>query len=375
MSTLYSGEREARAAREALAGALELLQQEGLPDEASTIAQHIAESIGALYEASQSSSEPDGRSCVGNALSSLSQTLALLQDMRADHTDVENAVSIIAQAMNILYPLTNRPSYVPPAAEKVGPVESAGETHGADTKVPAADSLAPAGASAGLDSQGPPGSDADLGVQAPAARPAAAEPAPPSDASAASTQDAPIESAAALGQSAAPPMAAPDSSPVRSSATATPPQSRSTESAGAAESETSERRANTEHAHREEIAPELIEQAIALEVNVGATTESNFYVGFSGEVSRGGVFFATYESFPKGSYLRLHVTLPGRFEFHALGQVHFVREASQGFFFGQQPGMGIRFINLDTEARALVLRFVAKRAPMFFESDSDPEPG
>lgn len=104
-----------------------------------------------------------------------------------------------------------------------------------------------------------------------------------------------------------------------------------------------------------------------LEVNIGATTESNFFVGFSGDVKEGGVFFATYECLAKGSAVRLLVTLPGNFEFQTDGHVQYVRDVDD-FEVASSPGMGIRFEALEDEQRELVLRFIRKRAPLFFDS-------
>ena len=62
---------------------LEALQQDpNIPSDVMAVAQNIAQVVGALFEAERASSEPDGKSCVKNALGTLSQTLALLQDVR-----------------------------------------------------------------------------------------------------------------------------------------------------------------------------------------------------------------------------------------------------------------------------------------------------
>lgn len=103
-----------------------------------------------------------------------------------------------------------------------------------------------------------------------------------------------------------------------------------------------------------------------LEVNIGATTESNFYVGFSGDIADGGVFAATYNILPKGTAVRALVTLPGGFEKSVEGFVRFVCDpmdmASES-----DPGMGIQFEALDHESRELILRFIRKRPPMFYD--------
>ncbi len=256
----YSGAEQAKEARERLGEALAALQADpNIPQDVMAVAQNVAQAVGALFEAERATSEPDGKSCVRNALGTLSQTLALLQDVRSRHAGVQKATENIAKTMSGLYPLTNRPSRLP---------------------------AAPAGRAPGT---------------------------PPSHVSIPSAAPVPAEAKA--------------------------PTERGEASKGP----------------RQEV-----------EVNVGATTDSNFYVGFSGEVSDGGVFFATYEVLPPGTPVHMLVTLPGGFDFEADGTVHFVRDPMD-FTMESQPGMGIRFEGLSREARELILRFVRKRAPLFYD--------
>ena len=103
-----------------------------------------------------------------------------------------------------------------------------------------------------------------------------------------------------------------------------------------------------------------------IEANLGATTQSNFYVGFSGEIAHGGVFLATYETLPKDTSVTMLVTLPGGFEFECDGYVRFVRDPLD-FASESEPGIGIQFEGLSDDARDLVLRFVSKRPPIFYD--------
>jgi uncharacterized protein (TIGR02266 family) len=103
-----------------------------------------------------------------------------------------------------------------------------------------------------------------------------------------------------------------------------------------------------------------------VEANLGATTQSNFYVGFTGEIAHGGVFLATYEALPKDTSVSLLVTLPGGFELECDGYVRFVRDPMD-FMSESEPGMGIQFEGLSGEARDLVLRFIRKRPPIFYD--------
>ncbi len=268
----YSGLAQAKEAREALGSALEALQKDSnIPEDVLAVAQNIAMAVGALFEAERASSEPDGKSSVRSALGSLSQTLALLQDVRGEHPGIAVATEVIAKSMSSLYPLTTVPS------------------------------------------------------KAPSVRPSAA------------------------GQ---PGVAVPKAAPVPNvpaAAGGTVPLSGQQKSAAAAAS------APASNLAREEV-----------EANIGATTESNFYVGFSGEIGEGGVFLATYETFPRGTPINMLVTLPGGFEMRVTGQVRFVRDPLD-FSADSEPGMGIQFDALPPNDRELVLRFIRKRPPMFYD--------
>jgi uncharacterized protein (TIGR02266 family) len=265
----YSGANQAREAREALGQALAALQEDpNIPQDVMAVAQNIAQAVGALFEAERASSEPDGKACVRNALGSLSQTLALLQDVRGEHKGIGVATEVIAKSMSVLYPLTTVPSKLPPPPPHVHAVP-----------VP----------------------------QAPRA-PSAPHPPPP---------------AQGLGQ-------------IRPSRPQAPPP------------------------------PVAAGDRVSVEANIGATTESNFFVGFSGEIAEGGVFVSTYEVLPRGTPVHMLVTLPGGFETRLAGRVRFVRDPLD-FGADSEPGMGVQFDALPQQDRELILRFIRKRPPMFYD--------
>lgn len=101
-----------------------------------------------------------------------------------------------------------------------------------------------------------------------------------------------------------------------------------------------------------------------IEANVGATTESNFFVGFSGDINEGGVFVATYMTVPTGTKVEALITLPGGYERQLPGTVRFVRDTMD---MDAEPGLGIAFDRLDGESRELIMRFIRKRPPMFYD--------
>ena len=311
----YSSAAEARQAREALGKALEALQQdEDVPKEVLGIIQNVAKSVGALFEAEYASTEPDGKACVKSALGTLSQTLALLQDVKSEHYGVQSATERIADVVTILFPLTNKPSVRP----------------GAGSQRPASQR---------------PGSASPLQRFSSPRSPASAPPAQRSPASAPPAQRSPAS---------APPAPEPL---VPSNRPSTRPLSSRPVSGGPAPIPTS---------MLPPPAPIPTGGRRPVEANLGATTQSNFYVGFSGEIAHGGVFLATYEALPKDTSVSMLVTLPGGFEFECDGYVRFVRDPMD-FMSESEPGMGIQFEGLSDEARDLVLRFIRKRPPIFYD--------
>jgi len=231
----YPGAAAAAESRELLGTALEALQADpNVPEDVMNVASNIAAAVGALFEAERASSEVDGKASIKHAMGSLSQTMALLQDVGANHSGVTVATEKLAEVMGKLYPLASVPSVRPSARPSMPPER----------------------------------------VSVPGSR----------------------------------------------------------------------------------------EQ---LEANVGATTESNFFVGFSGEISEGGVFVATYLTLPLEAKVDVLVTLPGGYESRIPGTVRFVRDPMD---MDSEPGIGVAFDRLGAEARELILRFIRKRPPLFFDT-------
>jgi uncharacterized protein (TIGR02266 family) len=245
----YSGADVARGAREELGKALAGLQEDpNTPPDVMSVAQNIAQAVGALFDAEKAGDERVGKVSVRNALGSLSQTMALLQDVKSDHRGVGVATATIAGAMSKLHPLTVVPSMYP-AANRA--------------------SIAPRG-----------------------------------------------PSATPKGASLPPVIAA---------------------------------------GPRQDV-----------EANLGASSETNFYVGFSGEIAEGGVFVATYNTLDVDTLVYVMVNLPGGYEFKLPGRVHFVRDPMD-LTADAEPGMGVKFEALPADNRELILRFIRKRAPMFYD--------
>jgi uncharacterized protein (TIGR02266 family) len=106
--------------------------------------------------------------------------------------------------------------------------------------------------------------------------------------------------------------------------------------------------------------------SVDLDVSLGS--DHNFYAGFAENLSSGGVFVATHLLQPVGEEIRFSIHLP---EMQAAvagtGEVRWIRE------FNEQsdlpPGMGIRFRQLEPGAQELIMRFLDRREPLFYDDD------
>jgi tetratricopeptide (TPR) repeat protein len=103
-----------------------------------------------------------------------------------------------------------------------------------------------------------------------------------------------------------------------------------------------------------------------LSVNVGGTTDSNFYVEESDQLIDGGVFVATYSPLAVDEQVTLTITLPGKQVARAYGRVMLTRDLMDAFA-DHIPGMCIAFERLDARSFGLIERFARKRPPMFVD--------
>jgi len=103
-----------------------------------------------------------------------------------------------------------------------------------------------------------------------------------------------------------------------------------------------------------------------MEVGVGVYSESNFYTGFTADISAGGLFVATYDLRPIGSVVNLEFTLPDGHEVKVAGEVRWVKDPIDGSSDGS-PGMGVKFDELSADDLRAIEEFVSNREPLFHE--------
>jgi uncharacterized protein (TIGR02266 family) len=103
-----------------------------------------------------------------------------------------------------------------------------------------------------------------------------------------------------------------------------------------------------------------------LEVNVGIQSDSHFFAGLSGDVSKGGLFVATYAEVPLGGKVVLDFELPNG-PILVEGTVRWQRVATDN----AGPGIGIQFEKIEPAMLVLIERFCKARPPLYYDQADD----
>jgi uncharacterized protein (TIGR02266 family) len=106
---------------------------------------------------------------------------------------------------------------------------------------------------------------------------------------------------------------------------------------------------------------------LPFEVDITLESESQFYAGFSENLSEGGIFVATHALRPVGTRLHVVFTLPGvKGPMRVEGDVCWVRLHSDTS--DLPPGMGLHFVSLRSPDADVIRAFCEHRTPLFFEA-------
>jgi hypothetical protein len=317
----------ARAARENLARGLAALQNPNVPPQVMAVAEPIAHAMSALHhvEASQGASRAEAGPA---ALAAARQALGMLQQQPQGYAAVDQALEAIAGSLNLIHQLSQAPAAPPPAQQPMaafaGTVALPPQQQGAPPTQPSPQAW------------GQP--------QQPAyQQPAYQQPAPQQY-----QQPAPqaYPPPAQQYQQPAPqqyqPPAPQYQQPAAAPAPAFPQRAPAPAAAGAA--------------------------PIRFEAELGAHSTTNFYKGLSGNdvIDSGGIFIATYQIPEIGRNVVVKVSMPGGYEFEAIGIVRWTREAPLSGS-DSPPGFGAQFTQISPEGRQLVYRYVRNREPLFHD--------
>ncbi|WP_163993534.1 TIGR02266 family protein [Pyxidicoccus caerfyrddinensis] len=104
---------------------------------------------------------------------------------------------------------------------------------------------------------------------------------------------------------------------------------------------------------------------VRMHTSIDMRSDSNFFTGFSMDISEGGVFIATVDPVARGTQVELDFTLPGGRPMKVTGVVRWVRESNPRTP-ELMPGVGVQFTGLAPEVAHAITSFVTTRDPMFF---------
>jgi uncharacterized protein (TIGR02266 family) len=109
---------------------------------------------------------------------------------------------------------------------------------------------------------------------------------------------------------------------------------------------------------------------LELQIEVGLSSESNFYTGLTRDISTGGIFVATHQLHRVGQRVTVHLTLPGvTGPVTVEAEVRWVREISALNGSHGTTGMGLKFLELTPGARQAITAFVDKHDSIFHDED------
>jgi uncharacterized protein (TIGR02266 family) len=99
-------------------------------------------------------------------------------------------------------------------------------------------------------------------------------------------------------------------------------------------------------------------------IDIDATSGEGSYSGVTRDLSESGVFIATELHRPVGTQVELALHLPNREQpLRCVGEVRWLRAANAEK--DTQPGLGLRFVRLEPEARRRLQSFLAERVPAY----------
>ena len=95
---------------------------------------------------------------------------------------------------------------------------------------------------------------------------------------------------------------------------------------------------------------------------------TNFFTGFSQDISTGGIFIATFDILAMGARLNVNFTVPGGPVLSVDGVVRWVREYNETTP-DVEPGMGVQFEGLNADDQGAINKFMEQNPPIFFDDE------
>jgi hypothetical protein len=347
----------ARTARENLARGLNALQSPGVPPSLMSVAEPIAQAMGCMHRI-ETSGGAETNQVAPTALAHVRKALSDLQAQPVPHPAVDQALEAVAGSLGLIHQLSQA---IPPATQPSNAYHFGGREPTPQVAV-----VAPPTPAAAWPQPTP----------APVQQPQWQQPAPPTQPAPAHWGQQPLAPAPQpQWQQPAPqpqwqqPAPQPTPAPVQPAwqqpapqpqwqAPPPPPPAPAPAPAPAA-------------AHwGQQTVPAGTDpnKVLRFDAELGAHSATNFYKGLSGNdvIDSGGIFIATYQIPEIGKNVQLKVSLPGGYEFEAVGVVRWTRDAPQSGA-DSAPGFGVQFTHITPEGRQLVYRYVRNREPIFHD--------
>ncbi len=110
------------------------------------------------------------------------------------------------------------------------------------------------------------------------------------------------------------------------------------------------------------------DKRIKVSIEVTISGPHTFFSGFTMDISKGGLFVATHKLFPIGTELLLNLKI-GSQSLELLTSVVWIRDMNSSAISGESPGMGLRFINIDSESVGIISSFLEKKDPILYDTE------
>jgi len=107
---------------------------------------------------------------------------------------------------------------------------------------------------------------------------------------------------------------------------------------------------------------------ISAELEVSLSGPHNFFTGFTQNISNGGLFIATHQVYPIGTEFNIALKIDGN-DLSVLAKVVWLRESTPFLPEGIDPGMGLKFVDLNEQGGVIVEEFLKKKEPLFYDID------
>jgi type IV pilus assembly protein PilZ len=128
----------------------------------------------------------------------------------------------------------------------------------------------------------------------------------------------------------------------------------------------------TGHADRRRTgADRRVHTRITVDLEVDYKSADNFLFAYITDISAMGIFIRTNAPEPPGTRLNLRFTPPGGPQLNLEGRVMWVNPFRPGSYDNINPGMGVQFIELNTQQREQIVNLV--RTFAYLSDDEEPK--